>query len=108
MEIRYHKFVRDRIPEIIAASGKSCSVRVLGDDEYLQMLDEKLNEETAEYQESKTLEELADILEVIEALVIARGYTVEDLLRAKAEKQRVRGGFRQKILLETVSAKEQE
>lgn len=55
---RYHKLVRDRIPEIIEASGKTCTYETLPDEDYLRLLDEKLNEELAEYQESKSLEEL--------------------------------------------------
>ena len=36
------------------------------------MLDQKLNEELNEYQESKSMEELADLLEVIHAVALAR------------------------------------
>ena len=75
----YHKLVRDRIPEIIEADGKTCICKTLSDEDYLHLLDEKLNEELAEYQESKSLEELADLLEVMWAVVKARGWTLEDL-----------------------------
>ena len=61
----YNKLVRDRIPEIIEADGKVCTTEILPDDRYLRMLDAKLDEELAEYQESKSLEELADLLEVV-------------------------------------------
>ena len=43
--IQYHKLVRDRIPEIIRASGKACRTEVLSDDAYLKMIDAKLDEE---------------------------------------------------------------
>ena len=69
----YDKLVRDRIPEIIQADGKRCVVETLSDEGYLSLLDRKLDEELAEYQESKSLEELADLLEVIRAVVRARG-----------------------------------
>ena len=61
----YHKLVRDLIPEIVEADGKTCVCEVLSDKEYLCLLDQKLNEELAEYQESKSLEEMADLLEVM-------------------------------------------
>ena len=64
--MKYHKLVRDRIPQIIESQGKTCVTEVLSQEVYLQMLDEKLNEELAEYQESKSLEELADLLEVMD------------------------------------------
>ena len=95
----YNKLVRDRIPEIIAASGKICTTEILSEDAYLEKLDEKLNEELAEYQQSKSLQELADLLEVMEAVVKARGYNWEDLLRVQNEKRDARGSFHKRILL---------
>lgn len=80
----YNKLVRDRIPEIIEASGKTCAIEILSDERYPEMLDAKLNEELAEYQESKSLEELADLLEVIRAVVQTRGW--EELEQARREK----------------------
>ncbi|MHA5218531.1 hypothetical protein [Dysosmobacter sp. Phy] len=99
---QYHKLVRDRIPEIIEADGKTCVCETLSDEDYLSLLDQKLNEELSEYQESKSLEELADLLEVIQAVVKARGWTVEGLERVRAEKATKRGGFEKKILLKEV------
>lgn len=98
----YHKLVRDRIPEIIEADGKTCVTEILPDEQYLEMLDTKLNEELAEYQESKSLEELADLLEVIRAVAVARGWTWEELERVRQEKASKRGGFEKKILLREV------
>lgn len=77
----YHKLVSDCIPEIIEADGNTCTCETLSQEEYLLLLDEKLNEELAEYQESKSLEELADLLEVIRAVVHARSWTLEQLER---------------------------
>lgn len=98
----YHKLVRDRIPEIIEADGKTCVTEILPDEQYLEMLDTKLNEELAEYQESKSLEELADLLEVIRAVAVARGWTWGQLEQIRQEKVAQRGGFEKKILLKEV------
>lgn len=102
MIIQYNKLVRDRIPEIIEASDKSCKTEILSQQDYINMLDAKLNEELTEYQESKSLEELADLLEVMEAVVKARGYTWEELLSIREEKRIQRGGFEKRILLKEV------
>lgn len=99
---RYHKLVRDRIPEIIEASGRICICQTLSEGAYLQFLDEKLNEELAEYQQSKSLAELADLLEVMQAVVKARGWTLRQLEQARADKAVKRGGFDNRILLEEV------
>ena len=101
----YNKLVRDRIPEIIKADGNICVTEVLPDDRYLQMLDVKMDEELAEYQESKSLEELADLLEVMRAVVKARSWTWEQLEQVRQEKAAKRGGFEQKILLKEVIEK---
>ena len=101
--IQYNKLVRDRIPEIIEASGKRCVCSTLSDEEYLAKLDEKLNEELAEYQESKSMEELADLLEVIRAVAAARGSSVEEVEAIRRNKAAKRGGFEKKILLTEVT-----
>lgn len=101
----YNKLVRDRIPEIIESDGRKCTTEVLSDDRWLQMLDAKLNEELAEYQESKSLEELADLLEVMRAVVKAKGWNWEQLEQVRQEKAARRGGFEKKILLKEVREK---
>lgn len=102
MIINYNKLVRDRIPEIIESSGKTCTTEILSPEKYLRMLDAKLDEELAEYHEDQSIEELADLLEVIHAAAVARGYTLEDLEQIRAEKAAKRGGFEKRILLKTV------
>lgn len=101
----YNKLVRDLIPEVIEASGNKCRTRVLSDEEYLEMLDAKLDEELAEYHKDQNIEELADLLELIRAAAIARGYTLEELEAARAKKAASRGGFEKKIFLIDVEEK---
>lgn len=102
MIIHYNKLVRDRIPEIIESSGKSCATEIISNEEYLRMLDAKLDEELAEYHKDQNIEELADLLEVIRAAAVARGYTIEDLERVRSEKAAKRGSFAKRILLKEV------
>ena len=105
-KIKYHKLVRDLIPEIIASSGKTCTIAILSDADYLTMLDAKLNEELAEYQESKSMEELADLLEVMCAVAKARGSSMEEVEQIRREKAIKRGGFDKKLLLTEVQSEE--
>lgn len=95
----YNKLVRDRIAEIIESSGEQCKTKILSDEEYIAVLDIKLSEEIAEYQQDKNIEELADVLEVIRAITVARGYTWEELETLRAKKEGARGGFSKKIFL---------
>lgn len=103
----YHKLVRDKIPDIIRAQGNMCKTRILTDEEYLAMLDLKLQEEMQEYLEKHDPEEMADLLEVIRALALAHGSSMADVERIRAEKARMRGGFEQRILLEEVEEREE-
>ena len=91
------KLVRDKIPKIIKDSGKTPITRILDDEEYLVELDKKLNEEIAEYQESKSLEEMADVIEVLFAICEARGHSVDELMKVRDAKREKRGGFERKI-----------
>lgn len=58
----YNKLVRDKIPEIIEADGKVCKTCILSNEEYIAALEAKLNEEVAEYQVDKNLEEMAECI----------------------------------------------
>ena len=100
--ITYNKLVRDKIPEIIEADGKTCKTEILSDEAYLRMVDAKLDEELSEYHKEQNIEELADLLEVLYAAALARGYTLEELENVRASKAEKRGAFREKILLKEV------
>ena len=105
-KIIYDKLVRDKIPEIIEASGKTCEIKILSDGEYLKMLDQKLDEELSEYHQEQNIEELADLLETLLSAAKARGYSLEELYQVCDEKRKARGGFDKKILLKWVESKE--
>ena len=100
--IRHDKLVRDRIPEIIEASGKTCVTRPLSDGEYVAALDRKLTEELAEYHADGSMEELADLLEVMMAVAKARGHDFSEVEAIRRDKAERRGGFEQRIWLESV------
>ena len=99
MKIKYNKLVRDRIPEIIEVDGKRCVTEILDDGKYLEMIDAKLDEELVEYYKDQSVEELADLVEVVYAAAKARGYTIEQLEEVRVKKAEKRGGFDRKILL---------
>lgn len=100
--ITYNKLVRDKIPAIIEKDGKICTTEILSDEEYLKMLDAKLDEELAEYHKDQNMEELADLLEVIYAVAGARGYSIAELEQVRLEKAEQRGAFKEKIILKEV------
>lgn len=102
----YNKLVRNNIPKIIEADGKQAQIVVLEQEDYLDALDVKLTEEVAEYIPDGSEMELADILEVIDAIIIARGYDKNEIDALREEKKRTHGGFDQRIFLtEVISSK---
>jgi len=108
MTVKVHnKLVRDKIPEIIEHDGKKCTVRVLDDEEYLNALDAKLDEELAEYHKDQKVEELVDLLEVLYAAADARGYSSEELDQLRKNKFETRGKFKKRIFLESVTEDEE-
>lgn len=98
----YDKLVRDKIPEIIAESGKSCDTIIINNDERKEYLERKLYEEVEEYVEAKNIEELADIMEVLYGLANSLGYREEDLNEVRNRKYNERGGFKEGIVLRKV------
>lgn len=102
----YNKLVRDRIPEIIEGNGEKPVVRILDEVEYKGELEKKLNEEYQEVLGTTTseerIEELADMLEIIDALAALEGKTLDDVVEVKKQKSLKRGGFEKRIFLERV------
>ncbi len=97
--MEFNKLVRDRIPEIIEGEGGKAVTKVLNEDEYIHCLETKLDEEVAEYHESKEIEELADVLEVVYALAELGGHSVEELETVYQKKHEARGGFKDRVFL---------
>jgi predicted house-cleaning noncanonical NTP pyrophosphatase (MazG superfamily) len=100
------KAVRDLIPEIIKLSGRKCMVSELSDFSFLSELENKLFEELKEYIESKELEELADLLEIIYRIAELRGSSKEGLEALRLRKKQEKGGFENNRVLLNPSEKE--
>ncbi|SFA86506.1 MULTISPECIES: nucleoside triphosphate pyrophosphohydrolase [unclassified Bacillus (in: firmicutes)] len=103
---RYNKLVRDNIPQIIDANGKKYASKIIRDEEYINELKKKSFEELQEYMDAVTtesaLEELADVLEVIHALAVYHGSTIEKVEEIRKQKAKSRGGFKKGIFLKEV------
>ena len=101
----YNKLVLDKIPEIIKNNNETPITRILNDEEYKVELEKKLLEEYHEAIASSSkdrLEELADMLEVMISLASLENATLEDIIKIADKKRNKRGGFKEKIFLESV------
>ena len=95
------KLVRDKIPDIIGAAGKSCTYRVADNIEYQSRLYEKINEELLEFVEDPCVEEAADIFEVFSSICKFHEITMGEVMEAASQKRKDRGSFSKKIILLT-------
>lgn len=100
--MKYNKLVRDKIPEIIKADGQIPITHTASKKEYQQKLLEKLQEEVLEFLKEQNTEELADILEVINAICKLKNINPEKLQKIKQQKIKKRGGFKKRIILEEI------
>lgn len=103
----YKKLVRDKIPEIIRDRGDTAVTRVLDGKEFSEHLTKKLAEEVQEYLSDGTVEELADIYEVILAILRHKNVPFESFEELRKRKLLERGGFSERIFLDAVIEKEQ-
>lgn len=100
--ITYNKLIRDKIPEIIEQSGKKAIVETLEEAEYLRHLNMKLGEELEEYLDSGSVEELADLIEVIYGILDYKSVPLDKFENIRKNKVNERGGFKNRLLLKKV------
>ena len=100
MLYNYNKLVRDKIPEEINnIDGRKANYKILNDNEYIQELDKKLFEEAHEFIEEHSVEELADLMEVIYAIMKTKNISFEDVEVAREQRNKKKGCFKDKVYL---------
>jgi predicted house-cleaning noncanonical NTP pyrophosphatase (MazG superfamily) len=95
--MHYNKLVRDKIPEILDKKGVLYEKKVANDFEYREELIKKLLEETNEFFKDKSVEELADVMEVVEALKSLPEF--DGVEHVRLEKLEEKGGFSRKYIV---------
>jgi predicted house-cleaning noncanonical NTP pyrophosphatase (MazG superfamily) len=96
----FNKLVRDKIPQIIENNGEFAETRILTDEEYINELNIKLKEEVNEYLEDNNVEEIADIVEVLLAILKYKSISYEEFESIRNIKVEKRGAFDKRIFLE--------
>lgn len=105
------KLIRDKLPQIIDKEPEaSLTYRILSDEEYRTTLKKKLIEEATEVEDAFTkedlMDELADVVEVFDALLNVYGLSLNDIRTRQAQRKKERGGFQERIYCMTVSVGE--
>ena len=103
MKYNYNKLVRDKISEEINnMEGRNATFRIMEDEEYSKELNRKLLEECHEFIEENDPEELADVMEVVEAIAKLKSIQWDEVRKIQEEKRNKKGAFNKKIYLEYV------
>ena len=102
MKKQINKLVRDNIPLICLSNGQTPETTILDDKNYISALKSKLYEEVEEFLLDYNIEELADIIEVIEALAENQGSSLDEIMKIKQHKQNKNGAFKNRIFLLSV------
>lgn len=101
--MQYNKLVRDKIPQIIKGRGFNPVTHIANDNEYWQGLKNKLQEEIEEFLEDDgNIEEIADIMEVLDAIFSFKNIDRENIEKIRIKKSKEKGAFQKKIILESV------
>lgn len=103
-KIYYHKLIRDNIPDKIRGKGEECEVRQITDEsEFEQELLKKVKEEASALAMVRTkaefLDELADLMEVLDALKELLAVSPEEVRATRVENQQKKGGFKKRYFL---------
>lgn len=96
---KYDKLIRDKIIDIIEADGKKVDYEIMDKNEHLSYLNKKLKEEVEEYLESKNVEELADLVEVIYGILSLESIDIEEFESIRMKKKKEKGGFEKGVKL---------
>ncbi len=100
------KLVRDKIPDISRASGRTPRVTTPASREFQLAITDKLDEEVAELVAARTtdavIEEAADVVEVLIAMAGERGAILDNILKAAHRKRTERGGFGRRLWLDGI------
>ncbi|MFX0055833.1 MAG: nucleoside triphosphate pyrophosphohydrolase [Promethearchaeota archaeon] len=94
------KLVRDRIPEIIKQKGGDPQIRIATGPELDKLIRRKVAEEAQELLISGEDEEIADVLEALDALIAHRAMNRASIEKARLKKRLERGGFEKGFVLE--------
>lgn len=97
---QYNKLVRDNIPEFLESKGIPYEKKVATDLEYREELIKKLLEETKEFSEVGSPRELADVVEVLDALKKLPEY--KDLEKIRLEKLKDKGAFEKRFIVKGI------
>lgn len=97
---KHNKLVRDNMPRYIESKGEDLVYRIADKTEYFEKLKEKLIEEVKEFNQDESMEEFTDVLEVLDAILKHKDFSIEEINNIKAAKAEQKGKFDKRFILD--------
>jgi len=102
MKVEYNKLVRDKIPEIIRESGRTCEFKILGQSEIKDALKEKLIEKADVFSNRPSEDEISDIYELLDTIVEVYDFEPLHIDYLKLQNKESKGSYSEKVFLISV------
>lgn len=102
MKVEYNKLVRDKVPEIIRSSGRTCEYKVLGDLEMKEALKDKLIEKAQIFSQKPSEDELSDIYELLNTIIDKYDYEPLHIDYLKLQNKESKGTYSENMYLISV------
>jgi predicted house-cleaning noncanonical NTP pyrophosphatase (MazG superfamily) len=106
-----NKLIRDNMPEILVHRAIEIDWHTLTTQEHIHALKNKIIEEADEVAQATSrqelIEELADLQEVIDALLAMHGITKENFSQVQDAKRTLRGGFAKGVYSSSIAMDEE-
>lgn len=99
--------IRDNVPAIMSQQGKTCRTAHLDDTKYLELLNNLFIEEVKRYVaqdsiDNKDIECLADVGEVMHAILALKGVALEEFQRVRMQRFEELGGYLDRVFLKEI------
>jgi predicted house-cleaning noncanonical NTP pyrophosphatase (MazG superfamily) len=108
MYMKQSRLVRDKISKVIEKKGEAPITHVADNEEYWQKLCVRLEEEMGEFLATGSKEEIADILQVIDAICEYKEFSLQELQATKKEKLIEKGAFKKRVIFDEKIAGQQD
>lgn len=107
---KVEKLIRDKIPALLESKGITVHAKAMEEQEFISKLKDKLLEQAKEVLEASNsdelCEELADVMEVVQALSKANGLSIQQIEQTRLKKREIKGGFENKIYNSSIQIEE--
>lgn len=106
-----NKLIRDKVIDSISSQGRTPNIKILDNKSFETEICSKLVDEAKEVVGSiedrgHLSEEIADVLEVIDAIIKTKNLNLDEIQKIKVDKRNQWGGFDKQIWLESVTEKD--